>query len=68
MGQYSTNGSLGNCSLCPNGTFGSDTGLSTANCSGACAAIPGSSCGLGVTIATGALCKSIVNHRLLVSR
>ena len=63
VGQYSTNGSISTCSPCPNGTYGSATGLSAATCSGGCTATTGSYCGLGMTTSTGALCK-LVGHEL----
>ena len=56
VGQYSANGSVGSCSPCPSGTYGSATGLSTAACSGGCTSTAGSYCGPGMTTATGALC------------
>jgi hypothetical protein len=41
---------------CPPGTFGNASGLTSAACSGPCAAAPGSGCGAGATSPAGAPC------------
>ena len=55
-GTYSSGSSGGSCVPCPAGRYGNTLGLTTASCTGACAAVAGSFCGAGATAATGDVC------------
>jgi hypothetical protein len=57
MGTFAPQGSRA-CAPCPAGRFGSATGLSSPDCSGACAALPGFSCPAGTQAAGGVRCPT----------